>query len=142
MRAGLVLALFGILVPASGRADWLDGIWDPQDTEHPSITVHAEHGVSVTLPAEALTNAMASGLSTEQAVTIFLARYGPKLCTDIIDFGVPHANLKVKLRLMRAVQANTHDETSSEAEDLTIDYAPLAPARCNRARDGKLLSSR
>jgi hypothetical protein len=158
------LALLAVSVVNPAGADWLADAWSSHENGTPAINLNAT-GVTVILPEAMLAQARATGLSIEGAVSAFLGRYAPPLCSTLIDMNVPHANLKVDLLIEHAVALNDADAaTQEEAADalnhalksretgsvphiarafvvdrkplsLSIDYAPDHKAHCGEPAD-------
>jgi hypothetical protein len=85
------------------EADWLGDAWSGESsTRHgsPSITIGAAGEVSVALPGAVLQEAHAAGATTEGALRAFLGKYGPRLCSQLLDLNIPQKNLKVELRML------------------------------------------
>src|SRR6185437_13558203 len=78
---GLVRYLFAALLlaaPAAHAANWLDDAWSDEAVDKagaPAITLGAS-AVLLVLPAATLDEAHAQGVSTPEAVRLFLGRYG------------------------------------------------------------------
>src|SRR5260221_12914013 len=81
-------------------ADWLEWAWSAKSvarTATPAITLGAPAGVLV-LPAATLAAAHAAGVSTPEAVRLFVGRYGQR-CSAGLDLDRPHPHLRVQLLL-------------------------------------------
>lgn len=117
----------------SAEPSWLEDAWSPEtvsDTGGPSITLNAELGVIITLPAITLSEARASGISTKDAVRLFLDRYAQR-CSDVIDLNKPQANLPVTLSLVHPYAPVPGLFLTDEQEaHFTVDYEPRAKANC------------
>lgn len=122
-----VLALLLAAAPARA-ADWLEHAWD-EGGDEPAVTLTAEGGVILVLPEATLAAARRAGLSTKDAVTAFLERYGQH-CSDLLDLDQPHAGLRVLLSLSRATPLPGLFVTDDEEVPLVIDYVPTRRAVC------------
>jgi hypothetical protein len=149
--------LAGLLSATAARADWLDRAWQEDvvnETGGPAVTLSAD-GVILVLPDSALNEAHAAGVSTRDAVRLFIERHGQH-CSDIIDLDEPQRNLKVQLFVSRPVALEDASErvqgevlnalkeakqrkfprvkslfvTADEHTDLVIDYVPTRRATC------------
>src|SRR5690348_4124683 len=111
---GLVKCLLAALVlaaPAAHAADWLDKAWSDEAVNKagaPAITLGAS-AVLLVLPAQTLAEAHAQGVSTPDAVRLFLGRYGQH-CSASLDLDRPHPNLRVQLFLQKPVALEDADE--------------------------------
>jgi hypothetical protein len=123
---GFWLALLSVIVVNPASADWLASAW-PENAipknGNPAITFNSAGGVTLVLPEAVLGEAQAAGLSTESAVSAFLARYAPRTCSNLFDMTVPHANLRVNLLIERAVAADAVDEATQEAAATALNHA-------------------
>jgi hypothetical protein len=123
-----VLLALGLVNPAN--ADWLAEAWpDDASPRHgtPAITIIGTGAVSVVLPAEVLADAPAAGLSTEAAVSAFLGRYAPRMCSSLIDMNVPHQKLKVDLRVQRLVAQEDIDGGTQEDAASALNHVLKSP---------------
>lgn len=137
--AGIVLLiLLGLLVGcfwpahAGPRSDWLEDAWSPETvnaTGGPAVTLEADGSVIVVLPVATLRAARRAGLSTKDAVTRFLERWGQH-CSDVLDLDQPHAGLHVALSLARPTSLRGLFVTDDEEDQLVIDYVPTRRAVC------------
>ncbi len=147
--------------PAS-TADWLDRAWSDEtvgETGTPAITLNGE-SVLLVLPEATLADAHAAGVSTPDAVRLFVTRYGPH-CAGSVDLDRPHLHLKVQLFLQKPVALEEASEgiqaeildalktrnrkplprverlfvVADEHSDFFIDYVPERHARCVRPGD-------
>src|SRR6185312_7693079 len=104
---GLVRYLFAALLlaaPAAHAANWLDEAWSDEAISKagtPAITLGAS-AVLLVLPAATLAEAHAQGVSTPDAVRLFLGRYGQH-CSAGLDLDRPHPRLHVQLFLQKPV---------------------------------------
>jgi hypothetical protein len=166
---GLVKYLFAAMLlaaPAAAQAaDWLDEAWSDEAiarTGTPAITLGAS-AVLLVLPAATLAEAHAQGVSTPDAVRLFLGRYGQH-CSASLDLDRPHPRLHVQLYLQKPValeDAGEHlqseilealksaktDKTkklprverlfavTDAPDEVVIDYVPQRQARCVRPGD-------
>ncbi len=155
----LAATLTGAPVPA---ADWLERAWSDEvvgETGTPAITLN-ESSVLLVLPETALAEAHAAGVSTPDAVRLFVTRYGPH-CAGSIDLDRPHQHLKVQLFLQKPAALEDASEdaqgeildalksaktrplprvervfaVSNEHADFFIDYVPERQAHCVRPGD-------
>ena len=158
-RALTFAGLFGI---SPAHADWLDDVWSDKHASrhgHPAITISAEHGITITLPEASVGQAKAAGLSQQQAAIAFLGRFGPEMCSKIVDLNENRPALSMKLvvqieRRLREASAETQQrlseaiaeaeaqgqrlsrgadtvfEASPDEEVWTIDYVPTHRAQC------------
>lgn len=110
----------GCLAP--GQAGELpNDIWNGNRGGFPSVTTsHA--GVSVTLPAQAVTDAGGGPLAA--MVQDFLNRWAPEICTDLFDFQHPHEKMTLQVAI--------HGAGSGPAkyQDVVIDYRPSHAVNC------------
>jgi hypothetical protein len=155
--ASLVVAAL-LLAAAPARADWLERAWDEQaiaETGAPAITLGLD-GIRVVLPEATLAAAHAAGVSTAEAVQLFVQRYGHH-CSDVLDLDHAHRGLRVQVSLLKPValedaservqgevlatlKANSKQKrfprveqlfvTADESEEVTIDYVPERQAHC------------
>jgi hypothetical protein len=166
---GLVKYLFAALLlaaPAAHAADWLDDAWSDEAVDKagaPAITLGAS-AVLLVLPAATLDEAHAQGVSTPDAVRLFLARYGQH-CSANLDLDLPHPNLRVQLFLQKPVALEDAGErlqseildalkaskaknntkklpkverlfaVTDAPDEVVIDYVPQHQARCVRPGD-------
>jgi hypothetical protein len=116
------------------EADWLDDGWSEKSSARhgsPSITIGAAGEVSVVLPRKVLQEAHSAGATTEGALRAFLGRYGPRLCSHLMDLNIPQKNLKVELRVLEAPFEGLEVFIDSpEHSDFVLDYAPTNTIRC------------
>src|SRR5260370_17084125 len=85
-------------------ADWLEQAWSAESvarTGTPAITLGAS-AVLLVLPAATLAAAHAAGVSTPEAVRLFVGRYGQR-CSAGLDLDRPHPHLRVQLLLQTPV---------------------------------------
>lgn len=155
-----------LLAATPARADWLERAWDDDAVDRtgaPAITLSAS-GVLLVLPEATLAEARAAGIGTQQAVELFLRRYGQH-CSDILDLDRAHRGVKVELFTSRpvpledaseAVQGEVLDALKSAKKSakakrlphveslfvvadvpqhLVIDYLPERKASCVRPGD-------
>jgi len=120
---GFWLALLTVSVVNPARADWLGDAWSNRENGTPAINFNAKGVVSVVLPEEVLSQAHATGLSTEGAVGAFLGRYAPSLCSTLVDMNVPHSNLKVELQLEHPLALKDADAAIQEDAANALNHA-------------------
>jgi hypothetical protein len=120
---GFWLALIAVSVVNPARADWLSEAWSNHDNGTAAINFDAKGAVTVVLPEEVLVQARATGLSVEGAVSAFLGRYAPPLCSTLIDMNVPHANLKVDLLIEHPVALKDADAPTQEDAADALNHA-------------------
>jgi hypothetical protein len=150
--------LFAAMVIASpAHADWLERAWSAEvvkTTGAPAITLAAT-GILLVLPEAALQEALAAGVSTEEAVRLMVQHYGQH-CSAILDLDQPHPRLPVQLILQKPVALEDATErvqetvldalkslstkplphvqnlfvSAEEHTDLVIDYVPTRKAHC------------
>lgn len=162
---GLVKYLFAAMLlaaPAAHAADWLDEAWSDEaigKSGTPAITLGAS-AVLLVLPAATLNEAHAQGVSTPDAVRLFLGRYGQH-CSAGLDLDRPHPRLRVQLFLQKPValeeagerlQSEVLDALKSAKtkklprvdrlfavtdapDEVVIDYVPQRQAHCVRPGD-------
>ena len=154
-HAALALTL---LSAAPAHADWLDDAWTNDSVDRnggPAVTLNGG-GVTLVLPADTLAAARAEGVGTDEAVALFIERYGQH-CSDIIDLD-HRQKLSVQLFLSQPVDLDDASETTQQevgnalksvtasgkrpphvknlfvtepgARHLTIDYVPSRKASC------------
>jgi hypothetical protein len=130
--AVLALTLLLPTLPAPAHADWLAGAW-PADASgrhgSPAITLNQSGAVALVLPDSVLTEAQAAGLSTEGAVSAFLGRYAPSMCSDLVDLTVPHAKLKVDLLIQRPVALSDMDDATQNDAAAALNHALASSAK-------------
>ncbi len=168
----LIASCFVNVAPV--QAGWLDDAWREQHASrfgHPAITLNAESGVTLVLPEATIAEARAAELSPREAAVAFLGKYGPEMCSKLIDLNEPRTGLAIKLviqhdraltegaeQTQRSVgdaiaqlEAETGKrrgdperifEASSEGEVWAIDYAPTHRARCTMPPDDAIVSMR
>jgi hypothetical protein len=117
------LALLAVSAVNPAGADWLADAWSSREHGTPAINFNATGAVTVILPEEVLAQARATGLSTEGAVSAFLGRYAPSMCSTLIDMNVPHANLKVDLLIEHPVALNDADAATQEEAAAALNHA-------------------
>lgn len=142
-RAMLVAAvLFGCSWATAARAaapdhrvgQIPDDVWTGRYGGNPSITVSRYGGsvtVSVVMPAPLLDGTDRQSLTA--TVKRFLERYGPPMCTDLIDLTVPHKNLVVELGVQDLGWSMFHFnfyEVSRNFGTLSFDYQPAGHTKC------------
>lgn len=156
----LAILLASILSATAAQADWLDHAWREDAVNpggRPAVTLTAD-GVVLVLPNGTLDEAREAGVSTQDAVRMFIERYRQP-CSDVVDLNRPQPKLKVRLLVSRWVpfegaSSRVQDDVFSgtgaakEAElphrkslfvvdeaytDYVIDYAPTWRAACVRA---------
>lgn len=144
-----------MLIATPAHADWLERAWDAKavsENRAPAITLGLG-GVLLVVDQTTLDDAHAAGLSTPDAVSKLLERYGQH-CSDVIDLDRPHRHLRVKLYIakrvpLREAPARTRSEvrqaarskgakappdslsvTAEHYSELFIDYEPSRNAVC------------
>lgn len=120
---GFWLALLTISVVNPAGADWLADAWSNPKNGTPAISFNAAGVVSVVLPEEVLAQAQATGLNTEGAVSAFLGRYAPPMCSSLIDMNVPHSHLKVDLLIQHAIGLGDADTSTQEQAADALNHA-------------------
>jgi hypothetical protein len=80
-------------------------------------------------PAETLRAAKHAGLTTREAVTQFIERWGQH-CSDVLDLDQPHNDLHIKLSLSRPSTIPGLFVTDDKEVDMTINYLPSRRAHC------------
>ncbi|HKW52166.1 MAG TPA: hypothetical protein VJO12_00625 [Stellaceae bacterium] len=157
-----VFAAMLLAAPAAHAADWLDEAWSDEaigKTGTPAITLGAS-AVLLVLPAATLAEAHAQGVSTPDAVRLFLGRYGQH-CSAGLDLDRPHPGLRVQLFLQKPVALEDAGErlqseildalksaktkklprvdqlfaVTDAPDEVVIDYVPQRQARCVRPGD-------
>jgi hypothetical protein len=147
-RLGLSTLLFATLISTSPvRADWLDDVWnDEHSSRHGpvAITIHAVNGITIVLPEASINEAQAAGVSPQQAALAFLRKYGPEMCSPIIDLNEnkPALTIKLIVQYMHSSGRNIVFEASSHEEVWTIDYIPTHRARCVAPPDDDVAGTR
>ena len=156
------LCAAALLAAPARAADWLEQAWSDEavgKTGAPAITL-GNSAVLLVLPATTLAEAHAAGVSTPDAVRLFLARYGQH-CSAGLDLDRPHPRLRVQLFLQKPVALEDTGErvqgeildalksaktkklprverlfavTDAPAE-IVIDYVPQRQAHCVRPSD-------
>ena len=158
--AKYLVAAMLLAAPAAQAADWLDEAWSDEAIGKrgtPAITLGAS-SVLLVLPAATLAEAHAQGVSTPDAVRLFLGRYGQH-CSAGLDLDRPHPNLRVQLFLQKPMaleeagerlQSEVLDALKSARtektkklprverlfavtdapDEVVIDYVPERQARC------------
>ena len=166
----LVLASLANVV--SARADWADDAWNEENANrfgHPAITLNAESGVIIVLPEATIERARGAGLSPREAAMTFLTKYGPEMCSRIIDLNEPRKELAVKLVIQRdqglsdasgptqnsvgdaiaQLEAETGKrrgeperifEVVPDGEAWTVEYAPSHRAKCVVPPEGNMIN--
>jgi len=165
---GPVKYLFAAMLltaPAAHAANWLDEAWSDEAISKagtPAITLGAS-AVLLVLPAATLAEAHAQGVSTPDAVRLFLGRYGQH-CSANLDLDRPHPNLRVQLFLQKPVALEDAGErlqseildalksaksnktkklpkvdqlfaVTDPPDEVVIDYVPQRQAHCVRPGD-------
>ena len=134
-RLGVSTLLFASVIGISPvRADWLDDVWNHEHSSRhgaPAVTIHAVNGVTIVLPEASINEAQAAGVSPQQAALAFLRKYGPEMCSPIIDLNEnkPALTIKLIVQYMHSSGRNIVFEASSHEEVWTIDYVPTDRAR-------------
>jgi hypothetical protein len=120
------------LVGANEQSDgWLR--WNDDARGHPAITLNATTGIHVAMPEGMIAEAIALGKTKEQAVTVFLDRYAPGMCTEVADMLVAHDRLTVHVHMQKQddrflpVRVFVLDD---EAQDFVVNYAPGSTTHC------------
>lgn len=138
---GSWLTLLAVAVASPASADWLADVWSNDvsyNNGYPAITFNTTGVVTVALPEAVLAQARGAGLGVEAAVSAFLGRYAPRMCTTLIDMTVPHPNLKVDLLVEHSVQIDAADPAVQEQAATALNNALKSPGtksvpRINRA---------
>jgi hypothetical protein len=117
------LALLAVSVVNPAGADWLADAWSGDQNGTPAINFNTTGPVTVVLPEGVLAQARATGLSIEGAVSAFLGRYAPPMCSTLIDMNVPHSNLKVDLLVEHPVALNDADAATHEDAAAALNHA-------------------
>jgi hypothetical protein len=125
---GFWLVLLAVSVVSPAGADWLGDAWSNHENGTPAINFNAKGAVTIVLPEGVLTQARATGLSVEGAVSAFLGRYAPSLCSTLIDMNVPHSNLKVDLMVEHPVALKDADAPTQEDAADALNHALKSPA--------------
>jgi hypothetical protein len=98
----------------------------------PSITVNRDTGVSITLQEDAII--AAGGGDAGALAKDFLEHFGPKMCSEIIDFNKEHKGLTVRLGVQAEIRGPWRDHfyaVGSNYATAVIDYAaPKRPVHC------------
>ena len=123
------LALLAVSAANPAGADWLADAWSSHNNGTPAINFNATGTVTLILPEDVLAQARATGLSIEGAVSAFLGRYAPPMCSTLIDMSVPHSNLKVDLLMEHPVALNDADAATQEAAANALNHALKSQAR-------------
>ncbi|HEX6840504.1 MAG TPA: hypothetical protein VF113_03210 [Stellaceae bacterium] len=164
--AKYLFAALLLAAPAAHAADWLDEAWSDEAVDKagaPAITLGAS-AVLLVLPAQTLAEAHAQGVSTPDAVRLFLGRYGQH-CSANLDLDRPHPNLRVQLFVQKPVALEDAGErlqgevldalksvksknkskklrkvdqlfaVTDAPDEVVIDYVPQRQARCVRPGD-------
>jgi hypothetical protein len=128
-----VVAVVSFAGMGVAKADWLDDAWSETSSAehgHPSITV-GQGGVSIVLPRAVLDEAQAAGATAEGALRDFLGKYGPRLCSQLLDLNTAQKNLKVAMRVLEAPsQGFGAFFVSPVRTDFVLDYAPTNTVGC------------
>jgi hypothetical protein len=124
---GFWLALLAVSIVNPARADWLADAWSNHESGTPAIIFSRTGVVTVVLPEELVAQARATGLSTEGAVSAFLGRYAPPICSGLIDMNLPHANLKVDFLLEHPVALKDADAATQEDAAEALNRALKSP---------------
>ena len=122
----LTIAWAGTALSAEG---WLR--WNAK-RGYPSITFNST-GLHVTLPEGLVAEATALGKSREQVVVLFLNRYAPGVCTDMVNMQVSQTNLTVHVRLMHELEQFLPHHlfvVDDDEQDVVVNYAPKQPVNC------------
>jgi hypothetical protein len=121
-----LLSLGGLLLPAHA-GELPNDIWNGNRGGIPSVTTN-HSGVSVTLPAQAVTEAVSEaggGNAGELAAMVedFLNRWAPEICTDLFDFQHPHQRLNLRVAILGAGSAAAY-------QDVVVNYRPSREVKC------------
>ncbi len=120
-RFAALLYLGGLV--AAGAGELPNDIWNGNRGGIPSVTTN-HSGVSVTLPAQAVTEAGGgSGAGLSAMVEDFLNRWAPEICTDLFDFQHPHQGLNLRVAILGAGAAAAY-------QDVVINYRPSREVKC------------
>jgi hypothetical protein len=107
-------------------ADWLDDAWSEDSVRtngNPAVSISGDT-IYVVLPAATLHQAYDAGVTTEDALRVFLDRHGQR-CSDLIDLNIPHPKLKVTLSLqgwMPFEDIPNGDEVLSTVKNAYLKY--------------------
>jgi hypothetical protein len=116
------LLYLGGLVPA-GAGELPNDIWNGNRGGIPSVTT-SHSGVSVTLPAQAVTEAGGGeGAALSAMVEDFLNRWAPEICTDLFDFQHPHQQMNLRVAILGAGAAAAY-------RDVVVNYRPAREVKC------------
>ena len=111
--------------------DWLR--WNDRDRGPPYILFNSD-GVEVTMPEGMMAEAVALGLTTNQAITAFLNRYAAHVCNGVgPDMNVSHIGLAVKVSFTQKDERYAPVPffvTKGEPVTYAIDYVPEKRVEC------------
>jgi hypothetical protein len=137
MKFKISVALVGVVgfaLTSVAEPNWLDDAWSETSSArrgNPSITVGAAGEVTVVIPKAVLQEAHAAGVTTEGALRAFLGKYGPKLCSRLVNLNIPQKKLKVELRELEApLEGVEAFAVSPVHSDFVFDYAPANAVSC------------
>jgi hypothetical protein len=85
------------------------------------------------LPEGLVAEATALGKSREQVVVLFLNRYAPGVCTDMVNMQMSQTNLTVHVRLMHELEQFLPHHffvVDDDEQDVVVNYAPKQPLNC------------
>jgi len=123
MRGFWLALLTAVSVVNPAGAGWLADAWSGHTSGVPAINFTATGAVGVVLPEDVLAQARATGLSVEGAVSVFLGRYAPPVCSSLIDMNVPHPHLKVDLRIEHPITLGDADAATQEGMAHALNHA-------------------
>jgi hypothetical protein len=130
----VLAALLNLAAMDVAKADWVDNAWSKNSAAkngNPSITIGRAGRVSILLPRSVLREAQAAGATTQAALLAFLAKYGPQMCSELLDLNLPQKNLKVELRILDpAVEISGLFVASPDHQEFLLDYVPSSKVRC------------
>jgi hypothetical protein len=130
----IIAATIATVLNSACLAAGVDDAWNPKTTSlhgNPSITVGPNETLSVVLPRSVLQESKENGFSTQPALLTFLQRYGPRLCSHLLDLYTPHKNLKVELHVLeRASKEDQMLVVSPEHEDFVLDDSVANSVHC------------
>jgi hypothetical protein len=121
-----MVALGTLVGTGIAQADWVDDAWSEDSVRingNPAVTISGD-AIYVVLPAATLHQAYDAGVTTEDALRVFLDRHGQR-CSDLIDLNVPHPNLNVTLSLQGWIpfeDIQEGDEVLSTLENAYLKY--------------------
>ncbi|MBV9754330.1 MAG: hypothetical protein JO188_17560 [Hyphomicrobiales bacterium] len=134
LHAAFLAALMALVSSNAIGANDLDIAWGTNSSSadgNPSITIGPNRKLMVVLPKPVLQGAESAGFSTQATVQSFLQKYGPRLCSQILDLNAPQKDLKIELRILdRESKESRLLVVSPEHEDFVLDYIPTNRVHC------------